>query len=49
MYLLSAGGGAKLVMWHDSPPPGTKSISLPGGAAKGAGQGDGVSGGAAGR
>lgn len=49
MYLLSAGGGAKLEMWHDPPPPGTESISLPGGAAKGAGLGDGVSSGAAGR
>lgn len=45
MYLLSAEGGAKLEMWHDPPPPGTESISLPGGTAKGAGLGDGVGGG----
>lgn len=43
MYLLCAGGGAKLEMWRDPPPPGTESISLPGGAAKGAGLGGGVS------
>lgn len=49
MYLLSAEGGAKLEMWHDPPPPGTESISLPGGAAKGAGLGDGGGGGDAGR
>lgn len=30
-------------MWHDPPPPGTESISLPGGAAKRQGLGDGVS------
>lgn len=29
-------------MWHDPPPPGTESISLPGGAAKRLGLGDGV-------
>lgn len=31
--------GAKLEMWHDPPPPGTESISLPGGAAKRLGDG----------
>lgn len=34
MQLLSGGGEAKLEMWHDPPPPGSESISLPGGAAK---------------
>lgn len=35
-------------MWHDPPPPGTESISLPGGAAKGLGDGVGKEGGGAG-
>lgn len=43
MQLLSGGGEAKLEMWHDLPPPGTESISLPGGAARRLRLGDGGS------